>query len=54
MWNSITTTMNTFWKYYVDLAQYHWVHMTPMKYGYLLLSIGVVGFLLMKSNMKKY
>ncbi len=53
MWESITSTCSSFWRYYVNQMQYHWHHMTPIKYGCLLIFIGVVGFLLMKSNMKK-
>lgn len=53
MWDSITSTTSYFLRYYKDQLQYHWHHMTPVKYGVLLISIGVIGFLLMKSNMKK-
>lgn len=53
MWESITTTCSSFWRYYVDQLQYHWHHMTPIKYGVLLILIGVVGFVMMKSNMKR-
>lgn len=53
MWENITKTTSSFWKYYMDLLQFHWNHMTPVKYGVMLIVIGVVGFLLMKSNLKR-
>lgn len=40
-------------EFYVQFAEYQWDHMTPVKYTTLLVSIGVVGFLMMGRGGKK-
>lgn len=38
--------------FYYRFAAKQWANMTPTKYGILLISIGLVGWLMMKSNNK--
>jgi hypothetical protein len=38
--------------YYTKLATDGWHNITPTQYGYLLISIAVVGWILMKSGQK--
>jgi hypothetical protein len=45
--------MASFWDYYVTLARDNWNHMTPMKYGFLLVFIFACGYLLLKSGIKR-
>ncbi len=40
--------MSYYYNVYSSLLLKYWHGMTPMQYGYLLLSIGIVGWLLMK------
>jgi hypothetical protein len=40
-------------RFYSEFLQRQWHHMSPAKYGILLISIGVFGWFLMKSGMKK-
>ena len=53
MFDTISRTCSSFWRYYVELMKFHWDHMTPIKYGMLLAFIGIVGFLMMKSGLKR-
>jgi len=41
------------WDYYVESLQYQWNHMTPMKYGALLIFVFLAGFVLLKSNLRR-
>lgn len=49
----VTMTAREYSAFYVRYFQSQWSHMTPMKYGVILISIGVFGWLLMKSSIKK-
>lgn len=53
MIDSIWTTMQEYGNFYVRFLQQQWHNMTPMRYGILLISIGVFGFLLMKSGARR-
>lgn len=53
MIDSIWTTMQEYGNFYVHFLQQQWHNMTPMRYGILLISIGVFGFLLMKSGARR-
>ncbi|MCH8828289.1 MAG: hypothetical protein IID45_01795 [Planctomycetes bacterium] len=53
MYESFTSTVSHYWTFYVESLKSQWHNMTPMKYGILLISIGVVGFLSMKSSTKR-
>ncbi len=53
MWNTITETATGYWVFYGQYFQQQWHHMTPMKYGTLLISIGVFGWILMKNGSKR-
>ena len=44
------TGMSYWINVYAKLFSKTWHNLTPMQYGYLLISIGVVGWLLMKSS----
>lgn len=50
MWDSVTTGINSYLNFYSRFFSEQWRDMSPMKYGLLLISIGVVGFLLMKNG----
>lgn len=49
----VTLTFQEHMAFYARYAQMQWSHMTPMRYGVILVSIGVFGWLLMKSSVKK-
>lgn len=53
MWENIRNTVSSHWNYYVNGLYYQWQHMTPMKYGMLLLFIFAAGWVLLKSNLRK-
>ena len=53
MWESITTTVNSHWNYYINGLNSQWQHMTPTKYGMLLVFIFVCGWVLLKSNLRR-
>ena len=53
MIDSVINTATSFWSFYVSLAKDYWNHMTPMKYGFLLVFIFVAGFFLLKSNIRR-
>ena len=52
MFASIGSTIEYFLSFYKDFFMYHWKHMTPDKYAIILLSVLVLGWLLMKSDIK--
>lgn len=49
IWNTICS----YCEYYVWFAGDQWSHMTPVRYTTLLVSIGLVGFLLMGRGNKR-
>jgi hypothetical protein len=53
MIETITLTASSYWEFYCKFLRNEWHHMTPMKYGFILIGIGVFGWLLMKSGSKK-
>lgn len=53
MWDAITTSVKSYWSYYVQLLYSEWNSMNPVKYGMLLIVVFVVGFLFLKSGLKK-
>jgi len=53
MWETVTTTYSSYMDFYRSYLFDHWQHLTPMKYGMLLIGIGVFGWLLMKSGAKQ-
>jgi len=52
MLNWISTTASQYLHFYQRYLAQHWAHMTPEKYGALLITISVVGYLMMKSGQK--
>lgn len=48
-----TSTLQEYMAFYTRYAQMQWSHMSPMRYGILLVGIGIFGWLLMKSSVKK-
>jgi hypothetical protein len=46
--------MSDWLQYYYKTGMHAWKTMGPAEYGYVLLGIGLVGWLLMKSTSKKY
>ena len=53
MIETITLTASSYWVFYCKFIRTEWSHMTPMKYGAILIGIGVFGWLLMKSGSKR-
>ena len=45
--------MYYWWKVYSTLALRAWYHMTPTQYGYILVTVGIVGWFFMKGNPRK-
>lgn len=43
--NIVTRYLN----FYADYAMQKWDNITPMQYGYLLIGVGIFGWVLMKS-----
>lgn len=52
MWDRLLPAMN-YLDFYCRYFTKQWHDMTPMKYGVLLIAIGVVGFLLMKNGTRR-
>ena len=53
MWDWITTTTREYSAFYSRYFTTQWSHMTPFKYAALLISIGVVGWMMMRNSVKK-
>lgn len=53
MYDSIMSTVNSYMSFYGQFFMQQWNTMTPMKYGSLLLAVGVFGWVLMKSSQKR-
>jgi hypothetical protein len=47
------TTILEYLRFYRSYAADKWDHLTPMQYGTILISVGVLGWLLMKSAPKR-
>ena len=47
---SFSERMNGYLRFYRNAALDAWNNMTPMEYGFVLIGIGVFGYLLMKSS----
>jgi len=52
MFENVTNTVSTYLSFYGQFFLQQWSTMTPMKYGALLLAVGVFGWVLMKSSQK--
>lgn len=50
---NVCNTVGSYCDYYVWFAGDQWSHMTPVKYTSLLISIGLIGFLMMGRGNKK-
>lgn len=53
MFEHVSQTFHEYMAFYSRYLAQQWNHMTPTKYGVLLISIGVFGWLLMKSSTKR-
>jgi hypothetical protein len=49
----LARSLRSYLDFYQDYALDKWRHLTPMQYGVLLISVGVFGWLLMKSANRK-
>lgn len=49
----ISTTFIAYMAFYSRFLTQQWTHMTPVKYGIMLIGIGVFGWFLMKSGTKR-
>ncbi len=52
MWDTIVLTVSEYIDFYISYAHGQWRDLTPMKYGGLLISVAVFGWLLMKHGAK--
>ena len=50
MWDRLVIGMSSYLDFYCRYLVKQWHDMTPARYGALLIAIGLVGFLLMKSD----
>lgn len=50
---TILDSVNYYLRFYQRTAVDFWEHMTPMQYGCVLIGIGVFGWLLMRSGIKR-
>ena len=50
---SLVESVQYHWRYYCDYLLFKWNHISPMEYGILLISVGVFGYLLMRSASKR-
>ena len=46
-------TIRTYYAFYGSFFSEQWNHLTPAKYGMLLIGVGVFGWLLMKAGNKR-
>ena len=53
LFDRVWGTISSHCSYYVWFFQDQWDHMTPVKYTSLLISIGLIGFLLMGRGNKR-
>ena len=53
MFEWLSVTASSYMDYYVNFLAQQWNRLTPMTYGGVLISIGVFGWLLMKSGSKR-
>ena len=53
MIENMMLTASSYGEFYCKFLRNEWSHMTPMKYGVILIGIGVFGWLLMKSGSKR-
>jgi hypothetical protein len=51
--SNILLTIRSYYAFYCTFFSNQWTHMTPPKYGVLLILVGVFGWLLMKSGNKR-
>ena len=49
IWEGITSYTN----FYGGFLRSQWAHISPLKYGFLLIFVAVFGWILMKSSVKK-
>jgi hypothetical protein len=49
----LAASLRHYLRFYRDYAENKWDNLTPMQYGILLISVGVFGWLLMKSATKR-
>lgn len=52
MLQELNLILNRYWHFYCQYFSDHWQHMTPIKYGVLLMLIGVAGWVLMRKGPK--
>ena len=48
----INSSIGSYWDFYVQFFSDQWNHMTPAKYGGLLIFIFIAGYVLLKSNVR--
>jgi hypothetical protein len=53
MLDNAWATARCYYSFYGQFFSSQWAHMTPLKYGTLLIGVGVFGWLLMKSANKR-
>ena len=53
MWDRLFLGMSSYLDFYCRYFSKQWHDMTPTKYGVLLIAIGLIGFLMMKSSARR-
>ncbi|MCA8995214.1 MAG: hypothetical protein KDA69_17555 [Planctomycetaceae bacterium] len=51
--STIIDSFNYYTRYYGKSAHHFWEHMTPMQYGWILISVAAFGWMLMRSGLKR-
>jgi hypothetical protein len=49
----LSDTVGDYLRFYGDYAAQRWNHLTPMEYGIILISVGVLGWVLMKNASRR-
>ena len=53
MWEATLGSVSSYWNFYVKWFTHQWDTMTPMKYGSVLITIAVVGYICMRNGVKR-
>jgi len=53
MFSNFLVTVRSYYAFYGTFFSNQWTHMSPPKYGVLLIGVGIFGWLLMKAGNKR-
>lgn len=51
--DSVFESVSFYLRYYQKSAIHAWDHMTPMQYGWILIAVAAIGFMFMRSGIKR-